>query len=78
MTDATRGVEGVRPYFWFQGDSVEELRRRLANTGLDVRVEFHIEGDKAFIHVVDPENGTRAGDEPPINDSHPCPPICPE
>ena len=69
----------ARPYFWFSGDSVRELRRQLDVVGDDARVEFHIdENNHATIEVREP---TQEGIEPlrplpAINDSHICPPVC--
>ena len=64
------------PYYWFQGKSVQELFRRLYRAGPDARLEVHF-GDNMAMHFI-VKGGTDAvlDEEPPINDSHICPPFC--
>lgn len=69
-------VEKPLPYWWWQGASVEELTRRLvANPG--ARLEVHIdEKQHATFVVVPAESEAKPPLDPPINDSHVCPPQC--
>jgi len=69
----------ARPFYWFSGESVRELRRQLDVVGDDARVEFYPEGDDATIEVHEPtqEGVAPLRSLPPINDSHICPPMCP-
>lgn len=61
-------------YWWFQGASVSELILRLS--GIDPRLEVHLDGDKMTLEVVS-GGVTEFRISPPINESHVCPPICP-
>jgi hypothetical protein len=62
-------------YYWFQGGSVAELLRRLQAAGPDARFQVHPDGDSCTLQVFTPSALT-ASTEPPINESHPCPPLC--
>jgi hypothetical protein len=67
-----------KPYWWFNGASVSELTERLNNTP-NARLEVHLDGEKMTL-VVAPDNPAQAAAvhlDPPINESHICPPICP-
>jgi len=63
-------------FWWFQGDSVEQLTEQLIAAGVDARLEVYLQGDHMTLRVaagadkVSVEAGT-------INESHPCPPLCP-
>ena len=62
-------------YWWFQGESVQELSSRLAADPGAVRLEVRLDGDKMTFRVV---GGVQArDDDPDINDSHLCPIDCP-
>lgn len=67
-----------RPYFWWQGASVEELTRQLtAHPGCRFEVRPQPGGGALlFVHpagAVVAEDGGTGG----INDTHECPPDCP-
>lgn len=63
-----------KPYWWFQGKSVERLVEQLLDAGEGARLEAHPVGDdKLHLVVVKPSH---PGNDP-INDSHVCPPVCP-
>lgn len=67
----------VRPYWWFQGDSVDDLTARL-NASPGARLEVRIDAKQHMTLTVVPPVGvvvTLAGE--PINKSFICPPICP-
>ena len=70
--------EKQRPYFWWQGASVEELVARLIAAGPeDARLEVHIDEDQHATFVVKPVGAYTARPfDPPINESHICPPDC--
>ena len=62
--------EKEKPYHWFQGDSVVELYKRLSEYGpQNARLEVRTKGDQMYLSV-------RGDEDPPINDSRLCPPIC--
>lgn len=66
-TEASHG----RPYHWFQGASVQELYDRLGRYGpSEAILKVHQHGDAMYFSV-------DGDDDPPINDSRLCPPICP-
>lgn len=69
----------ARPFYWFAGESVRELRRQLDVVGDEARVEFHVDGNHATIEVQEPaqEGVEPLRPLPRINDSHICPPVCP-
>ena len=62
----------MKPYHWFQGDSVKELIEQLSLSGDNPRLEVHQAGKKMTLKVT---GGSYDG--PFINDSHVCPPQCP-
>jgi hypothetical protein len=62
-----------RPYWWFEGASVAALIERLS---ADARLEVHLDGEKMTFRVV-PLGGALSPLDPPINESHICPPQCP-
>lgn len=64
-----------RRYWWFRGESVAELTKRLHETE-NARLEVHLAGDKMTLEVVD-EGVVTTSRTPPINESHVCPPQCP-
>ena len=70
----------VRPaYWWFPESSSAELSRRIVAAGPGHRLEVRLAADgKMTFRVV--SAGTiniRAAQTPDINESFPCPPICP-
>lgn len=74
-----RAVPKKEPdFYWFQGDSVIELVRRLVLAGPETaRLEVYLENNKMTFMVW--PDGAREGEAKlaPINDSRACPPICP-
>lgn len=72
--------EKTRPYWWWQGDSVVELTRRLNAAGPEARLEVHIDAAQHATFVVIPPGADveRATNPlgPPINESFVCPPRC--
>ena len=64
-------------YWWFQGESVKELSARLAADPSAVRLEVRLDGDKMTFRVVGGP-AVREATDPDINDSHLCPPFCPD
>lgn len=72
----------MRPYFWWQGASVNALTELLVdNPGCRLEVRFDEGGNHATLHVVPGMTATTSGDAFPldggINESHICPPQCP-
>ena len=69
-----------RPFHWFQGDSVRELRRQLNDIDPDAaRLEVHQTGDDMFFRITWPAEAAGAERRPiaaDINESHHCPPDC--
>lgn len=71
----------MRPYFWWQGASVNALTELLVdNPGCRLEVRFDEGGNHATLHVVPAT--TVSGHVIPldgggINESHICPPQCP-
>jgi hypothetical protein len=64
-----------KPYWWFKGASVEELTKRLtANPGC--RLEVHLDDQKMTFVVKPAGEVTAMPFDPPINESHVCPPFC--
>ena len=60
-------------YWWFEGPSVEHLKRALDQAGKGARLEAHPgPNDKLFLKVVTADG--KLAD--PIDDSHLCPPDC--
>ena len=75
MSPKPKHAETARPYWWFQGASVEELTARLtANPG--ARLEVHLDGTKMTFVVKPVGEFTAQSFHPPINESHVCPPDC--
>ena len=65
-------------YWWFQGESVEELTARLVVDPKSARLEVRIDDSQRMtFRVVGPPQ-TRTEPDPDINDSHLCPPFCPD
>jgi len=75
MSPVRRRAAKAKPFWWFQGASVQELTARL-QADTNVRLEVHLAGDKMTLEVVS-NDATAARINPPINDSHICPPQCP-
>ena len=69
----------AKKYWWFQGDSVRELTRQLAEAGAFARLEIHPVGDglKLFVIASGGVGADEGGGGGGINDSHTCPPSCP-
>jgi hypothetical protein len=67
-----------RPYWWFKGASVTELCDRLNDTP-NARLEVRIDDNQKMTLTVVPDGPSTAAApfDPPINESHVCPPICP-
>lgn len=74
-----RPAKKTAPYWWFQGASVRELYNRLAASNPDTaHLEVHLTGDKMTLEVVsETETAAKVRPNPPINESHVCPPQCP-
>ena len=70
--------EATRPYWWWQGASVEELTRRLNAAGPGARVEVHIDAQQHATMVVIPQTDSEDNVRllPAINESFVCPPRC--
>lgn len=67
----------MRPYFWWQGASVNALTELLVdNPGCRLEVRFDEGGNHATLHVVPVGVQTFDGGGG-INESHICPPQCP-
>ena len=70
----------MRPYFWWQGASVNALTELLVdNPGCRLEVRFDEGGNHATFHVKPVGQPTLADDSPQgggINESHLCPPDC--
>lgn len=68
----------TRTFWWFHGKSVADLMYRLQTTR-DPRLEVHVDGKRVTFRVVpnDMTGEAAAGEPPPVNDSHVCPPDCP-
>ncbi len=65
-------------YWWFQGASVVELNARLNVDPFNARLEVRVDDDQRMtFRVVTPGIESMA-EEPDVNDSHRCPPQCPE
>jgi len=63
-------------FWWFRGDSVEQLKTQLNGVGPECRLEVHIDGDAMTLHVVSEAVGpAEAGGV--TNHSFVCPPFCP-
>jgi hypothetical protein len=74
-----KAQEPARPYWWWKGESVEELTRRLNAAGPGARFEVHIDAQQHATMIVlppDAEEVTAQSFGPPINDSFICPPRC--
>lgn len=68
--------EKAPPYWWFDGESFEQLRSLIAGAGAGSRLEVHIDGKQMTLHVVPSSIGpSESGGV--VNQSHICPPICP-
>jgi len=62
-------------FWWFEGATVTALAAQLAEAGEGARLEVHPEPeDKLTLHVIRPGEIAAAV---PLNESHPCPPLCP-
>lgn len=67
----------TRPFWWFTGASVEELKKRLNEATGDVRLEARPSEDGGLhFRVIGADDYERAVARPDINDSHVCPPSC--
>lgn len=72
------------PFVWFPPESTAALRDKLNAAGDGAILEVHPHGDSAYYLYVR-RAGASVGavaldspdDDPPINDSKLCPPICP-
>jgi len=63
-----------QPFWWFEGQSVERLTEQLVAAGAGARLEVRLRAeDKLFLTVVKPDGHGHD----PIDDSRPCPPVCP-
>jgi hypothetical protein len=65
-----------KPFWWFEGASVTALLERLT-ANPDARLEVHLDGEKMTFIVASKRADAAAPFDPPINESHICPPICP-
>lgn len=75
MSDNDEQKHGPVQYWWFEGESVEELKRQL-NATHPARLEVHPVGRKIMLNVSLSNGDTRIAAGEPINESHPCPPWC--
>lgn len=65
-------------YYWFQGESVAALYNQLYHSiGGNPRLEVRLSGEKMMLTVVPEGGNAKVTANPPINDSHACPPTCP-
>jgi len=60
-------------YWWFQGQTVIDLTAQLNAAGPDAVLEVHPDGDGILLHVIAPGEAAALK---PLNESHPCPPVC--
>ena len=68
----------MKPYWWFQGATVEKLTSDLQAAGADARLEVRLEGDHMTLQVVPAAGMTTNGPlYGPLDESHVCPPDCP-
>jgi len=63
-------------FWWFQGPTVEQLTEELLAAGADARLEVYPHGDELTLRVVAPGDKTLV-ERGTMNESHPCPPLCP-
>lgn len=61
------------PYWWFQGESVREITRRL-NENPDGRLVVRLQGKEMTLDVE--SVGISIESHNPVNESHVCPPDC--
>lgn len=73
--DVNDESHGPVRYWWFEGDSVSELRRQL-NAIESPRLEVHPDGRKILLYVTVATGAGASTVAGPINESHPCPPWC--
>lgn len=70
-SDETESEHHGQPYHWFQGASVRELYDRIGRYGPDEAIlKVFQKGTAMYFSVA-------GDDDPPINESRLCPPICP-
>lgn len=63
--------------WWFQGDSVVELKRQLGEVDAATAVfEVVRHGNKVLLSLHDGDPALTQRLRTPINESHPCPPDC--
>jgi hypothetical protein len=63
-------------FWWFRGESVQQLIAHLIGVGPECRLEVHINGDAMTLHVIPESVGpSEAGGT--TNKSFICPPFCP-
>lgn len=72
-----RRTKMTKPFHWFQGDSVRELVRQLAEAGANPRLEVHTDGKSMTFAVIPTDIILQSHNPTHINDSHVCPPDCP-
>lgn len=63
-------------FWWFQGTTVTELRKRLNAASENARLEVHPHGEDLTLEVVEPGQDAVAR-LVPLNESYRCPPVCP-
>ena len=66
-----------KQFWWFQGDSVNQLTTDLLEAGDGARLEVHLNGDAMTLFVKSGSAVVAEGGGGGINDSHICPPVCP-
>lgn len=62
-------------YWWFDGATVQALKERLDAAGPGVIFKVNKDGNALTLEVIDPGQD-KAARLAPLNESHPCPPIC--
>jgi hypothetical protein len=66
----------MKPFHWFEGETVEELRAQLNAAGAGARLEVRQHGEDMTLHVV-PAGVVPLEGSGGLNKSHICPPDCP-
>lgn len=63
-------------YWWFQGDSVRQLKARLATSSDEAILKVTPHGNDLTLEVLEPGEAEGRAVGGPLNESHICPPVC--